>query len=242
MYDPLVVDTFARVYREIAPDPLPAGDTRRALEVITSSTTQTASLTAPSRKPNKPTDVEEVVGLFEAAQALSGLSSTGDTCRVIAQHLQRLVPSALCVFFSYNGGLDELEARYAFGEGGALIVGLRIELGHRLSGWVAANRRTILNSDPVLDLGELARPMGVPMLKSALSTPLVTNDELVGVITLYENRAEAFDEDDRRVIEAIAGHIAYSFKRARDFDKHSRVQPLMASQAEEALSLRTGRS
>src|SRR5436190_2138325 len=50
MYDPLIVDTFARVYREIAPDPLPASDTRRALEVITSSTSQTASLAAPSRK------------------------------------------------------------------------------------------------------------------------------------------------------------------------------------------------
>src|SRR6187431_559114 len=40
MYDPLVVDTFARVYREIAPDPLPVGDTRRALQEITSSTSR----------------------------------------------------------------------------------------------------------------------------------------------------------------------------------------------------------
>ena len=35
-------------------------------------------------------------------------------------------------------------------------------MGQRLSGWVAANRQTILNSDPMLDLGEIAVRLDLP--------------------------------------------------------------------------------
>jgi len=151
-----------------------------------------------------------------------------------------LIPTALCVFYSYDTNTDELEARHASGEGGTVVKGIRIDLGHRLSGWVAANRRTISNSDPVLDLGELARSIS-PALRSSLSTPLLLNDELVGVLTLYSRGLEAFGDDDRRVIEAVATQIAYSFKRALDFDKNTKLQALIVPSDREPISLRRGR-
>ena len=224
MYDPLVVDTFARVYREIAPEPPPVGDTRRALEEITSSTSQTASLTPSPRQTESATSVDDMLALFESARALVGHANVSDTCHVIAKHLYQLIPSTLCVFYSYDASTDELEARHTTGEGGILVKGIRIDLGHRLSGWVAANRRTISNSDPVLDLGDLARSISPP-LSSSLSTPLVLNDDLIGVLTLYTRGLEAFGEDDRCVIESVATQIAYSFKRALDFDKRVSAKP-----------------
>ena len=226
MYDPLVVDTFARVYREIAPEPPPVGDTRRALEEITSSSSQTAPLILSPRKTENASSVDDMLALFESARALAGHASVSDTCDVIAKHLHQLIPSTLCVFYSYDASTDDLEARHTTGEGGTVAKGIRIDLGHRLSGWVAANRRTISNSDPVLDLGDLARSISPP-LSSSLSTPLVLNDELIGVLTLYTRGLEAFGDDDRRVIEAVAAQIAYSFKRALDFDKTSRRQALI---------------
>ena len=48
---------------------------------------------------------------------------------------------------------------HASGEHAELVNGLRIPLGQRLTGWVGANRQTILNSDPVLDLGDMARSL-----------------------------------------------------------------------------------
>src|SRR5207248_4366484 len=65
MYDPLVVDTFARVYREIAPEPPPLGDTRRALEEITSSTSQTGSLITAPRPTGHATGVDDMLALFD---------------------------------------------------------------------------------------------------------------------------------------------------------------------------------
>jgi GAF domain-containing protein len=241
MYDPLIVDTFAQVYREIAPEPVPVGDTRRALEEITSSTAQPGSVVLSSRTANTTTSADEMLTLFESAHALAGHASVSDSCDAIAKHVHQLIPSALCVFYSYDAATDELEARHATGECGTEIKGMRIDLGHRLSGWVAANRRTIANSDPVLDLGEIARTLAPPLL-SSLSTPLLFNDELVGVLTLYSRVSEAFGEDQRSVLDAIAPDIAYSFKRARDLEKDSKRKAFAAPQDRERRSGRTTRA
>jgi GAF domain-containing protein len=106
-----------------------------------------------------------------------------------------------------------LHAAYAAGEGAADLAGIRIPRGQRLSGWVAANKQTILNSDPVLDLGDVARAMR-PRLHSCLSTPLITDGDLLGVLTLYTGQREAFSEDHRRVVEAVATQVGHSLKQA----------------------------
>ena len=87
-----------------------------------------------------------------------------------------------------------------------LVAGLRIPLGQRLTGWVGANRQTIRNSDRVLDLGESARSVS-PRPRSSLSTPMVVNDALVGVLSLYSTNREAFSEDHQRVVEVVARQV-----------------------------------
>jgi putative methionine-R-sulfoxide reductase with GAF domain len=239
MYDPLVVDTFAQVYREIAPQPLPSGNTRRALQEITSSTSKTVSHGLVSRSQENSSSIDQMLALFASAHALTGNASVADTCDVIASRLSQLIPSTLCVFFFYDSGADELVAQFAAGEGSTAIKGMRIELGHRLSGWVAANRRTIVNSDPVLDLGELAR-CEATSLRSSLSSPLLAKDELVGVLTLYRRESEAFGDDERRALEAVAGPIATSLKRARDLEGATKRRLLMASASRDELAFRGG--
>src|SRR5207244_10985695 len=103
------------------------------------------------------------------------------------------------------------EAKYALGEATSEVKGLRIHLGQRLSGWVAANRQTIVNSDPTLDLGEVARCV-LPRLRSCLSTPLLSDDTLVGVLTLYSVTVDGFNEDHRRMVEIVAREIGHTFK------------------------------
>jgi len=61
------------------------------------------------------------------------------------------------------------------------------------------------------------------------------------VLTLYAKGLEAFADDDRRVIEAVAAQVAYSFKRALDFDKTSRRQALIVSSDREEVTFRTVR-
>ena len=99
--------------------------------------------------------------LFDLARSLTASMGVQDGTDLIAKHLRRLVPSSACVFYIYDVDADELVAMHASGEHAAHIKGLRVPIGQRLSGWVAANRQTIRNSDPVLDLGESARAMNL---------------------------------------------------------------------------------
>lgn len=89
-------------------------------------------------------------------------------------------------------------------------------MGQRLSGWVGANRQTILNSDPMLDLGEVARALRPP-LRSCLSTPLTVGNELVGVLTVYSTHRDAFTEDHKRIAEVIARQVSHTVQHALGF-------------------------
>ena len=110
---------------------------------------------------------EEMLTLFSLARGLTSLNTLQDVGDVIAKHLRRLIPSNLSVLFAYDADADELIVVHASGEHAGSVTDLRIGTGQRLSGWVAANRRTIRNSDPVLDFGEAARAM-TPRLRSCL--------------------------------------------------------------------------
>jgi putative nucleotidyltransferase with HDIG domain len=241
MYDPLIVDTFARVYREIAPGPAPIGSTRRALEKITSSTSHGTSLAITSQPAENAASVAAFATLFESAHALTGVASASDTCAAISKYLHQLIEAACCVFYSYDALTDELVAVHGTGEAGAAIGDLRIELGHQLSGWVGANRRTIVNSDPILDLGDLARSVSPP-LRSSLSTALVLNEDLVGVLTLYARGIDTFSDKDRSAMETVAPLIARSLKRAQDFDKQTKRRTTSIPTARAGLSFRSNAS
>ena len=83
-----------------------------------------------------------------------------------------------------------------------------------MSGWVAANRQSILNSDPVLDLGDAVRHLRPPLV-SCLSTPLISKPDLVGVLTVYSTQSEAFTEDHRRLLEVVGRQVSATVKAGR---------------------------
>lgn len=218
MYDPLIVDTFINVHEEIAP---PASEYAEPapLRAITDAATPVGARASTS---NAFEDIsgstEEMLTLFSLARGLSSLNSLQDVGDIISKHLRRLIPYSLSVLYSYDSDSDELWAAHASGEHAGNVTGMRIGTGQRLSGWVAANRRTIRNSDPVLDLGETARAM-TPRPRSCLSTPLLSSGNLVGVLTLYSSTREAFSEEHQRVIEVVARQVTPAVQQSAELQR-----------------------
>jgi diguanylate cyclase (GGDEF)-like protein/putative nucleotidyltransferase with HDIG domain len=222
MYDPLVVDTFLKVFERIVP-PVPKDDDNVSLVAIAE-----ASAGSPRSAPQAKSldeiagSTEEMLTLFDLARGLNAPTDLRDIGEVISKHLKRLIPCSLCVFFIYDVDADELVAAHTSGDNGALVSGLRIGVGQRLSGWVAANRRSIRNSDPVLDFGEAGRGIA-PRPRSCLSAPVVADKELVGVLTLYSTGVNAFSEEHQRVLEIVARQIAPIIKRTAGVDRERSV-------------------
>lgn len=207
MYDPLVVDAFISVHQSLKP--FAEGDSRLPLRAITGASTLNAPPSEPraTRLEEIAASSDEMLTLFELARSLTTNTSASDAADLIAKHLRRLVPSSACVFYLYEIERDELRAAFVFGEHAGLIRELRIPVGQRLSGWVAAHKQTVRNSDPVLDLGESARAMS-HRFRSSLSTPLISGKALVGVLSLYSSNKDAYSEDHERIVEVVARQVS----------------------------------
>jgi putative nucleotidyltransferase with HDIG domain len=217
MYDPFVVDCFLRIHPALSQSDLPVTSNRTAFAAITEASQPAMPSSEVSRLEDISASTEEMLTLYELAKGLSGHTALDDAGDVIFKHLRRILPASTCVFFVYDIETDELVAAHAAGEHSHIFQGLRIVLGQRLTGWVAANRQTIINSDPVLDLGEVSRNLR-PRLRSCLSTPLLVRTELVGVLSLYSTARDSFSEDHRRIVESISGQVGQTVRQSIDYE------------------------
>lgn len=214
MYDPLIVDTFIRVHTEIARDIGKLLPDRSTLGDLTTSG-NTVEAPARSRLEDISASADETATLHELSRSVLDKDTFAEKLEVISGHLRRLVPFSLWILFTYDATRDELVGEHSVGEIATQVKGLRIVLGQRLSGWVAAARQTIVNSDPVLDLGEIART-STPRLRSCISTPLLAGKDLIGVLTLYSPTPDCFTDDHRRQLEIFARHTADMMGRPHD--------------------------
>ncbi len=230
MYDPLVVDTFIRLHPTIVAQ-TPA-DQQHPLFAITGAATPAAEERGRSTRLEDITaSSSEVVALFALAQALGAELKVSEVGDITFGHLRRLVPHAFGILFIYLEASDELTAAYASGESSSLVTGMRVTVGQRLSGWVAASRQTIRNSDPVLDLGEAAKTIS-PRPRSCLSTVLTLRGNLVGVLTIYSTQPNSFSEEHERLVEAVARQIAPAVSRAMEQSDAATLERRAASSSD----------
>jgi hypothetical protein len=107
---------------------------------------------------------------------------------------------------------QSIRCGYADGSLKALLDGPEIRLGEQLSGWVAAHRTPIWNSDATLDLPtDVARAAGVSL---GSSVPLIEADVLVGTVTLYSRAGTEIALEQRMLIQALAPSLAKAVSSA----------------------------
>jgi putative nucleotidyltransferase with HDIG domain len=209
MYDPAVVNAFEGILSEVETraddEPLPDALDRfaRAAREMYGRDAEPEALSLELRL--RATDT--VLCLFDHLARLGRPASLSDTCDITASYLLRLVPAGLVVFFTRDERSETLSAAYASGFGAALFDDLTIHMGDRVSGWVAANRRSMFNADPAIDLGDRARLL-TPALQSELSVPLISGGAVVGSVSLYSVQADAFTDDQCRSVELVIGPVA----------------------------------
>ncbi len=155
---------------------------------------------------------QEAQTLFELSQDLGNSLSLDDTLSVLAARLKRLVPyDSIAIYVRKE---DKLIPEHVSGDNFRLFGSLRIPLGEGLSGWVADNRKPIINGNPSVEPGYLNDPSKFSTLRSALAVPLEGLTGVVGVLTLYRSEKDAFTKDHLRVLLAISSKVAMSIENA----------------------------
>jgi putative nucleotidyltransferase with HDIG domain len=209
MYEPLVVDTFIRVHQALAQQmaSFPAHD---ALRQISHSVAGAGH--PPVTMVVTPEGVsDDILAFVSLARLVSGDASMADVLSLASGLVRELAPASTIGWYVMDEATGYLALRHASGPAAGQINGTSLRLGDGVSGWVAANRQVMINSEASLDLGEQAHS-GL-LLKHALSVPLITRESLVGTITLYSETT--FTESQSRLVQVIAPHLAQAVWAAK---------------------------
>ena len=160
---------------------------------------------------------QEAQTMFELSQDLGNSLSLGETLSVLSMRLRRLIPyDSMAVFLSKNGRLiPELVS----GDNFRLLSSLNIRIGEGLCGWVAENRKPIMNANPQAESGYVNDPEKYTTLRSALAVPLEGLNGVVGVLAMYRADRDAFTADHLRILLAISSKIAVSVENALKYQQ-----------------------
>jgi diguanylate cyclase (GGDEF)-like protein/putative nucleotidyltransferase with HDIG domain len=155
---------------------------------------------------------QEVQMLFELTQDLGNSLSLNETLSVVSVRLKRLVPyDSIAVYVVRD---QKLMPEYVNGENFRLFSSLEIPVGEGLSGWVAQNRKPILNGNPSVEAGYMGDPGKFSTLRSALAVPLEGLNGAVGVLALYRAEKDAFTRDNLRILLAISSKVSLAVENA----------------------------
>jgi diguanylate cyclase (GGDEF)-like protein/putative nucleotidyltransferase with HDIG domain len=155
---------------------------------------------------------QEAQMLFELSQTIGNSLSLDETLSVLSVRLKRLIPyDSIAIYCKKD---DRLIPEFVTGDNFRLFSSLQIPMGQGLSGWVAQNRKAIVNGNPSVEPGYLADDTKFSTLRSALAVPLEGLQGVLGVLALYHSEKDAFTNDHLRILLAIASKLGLSIENA----------------------------
>ena len=206
MYDPLIVDRFVEAQQELSEIAASGQEESDAIDSIANRLRL-----VPEQETTPPVSADDRLPL-KALSLLRSLKpsppglSIGDAGVIISKQFATLSDFAAIAIYCATENHNALSCRYADGPLSGLVDGPEIQLGEKLSGWVAAHRTPIWNSDATLDLpADVARKAGVSL---GSSVALIDNDVLVGTVTFYSGAGAEIGLEQRVLIQAIAPLLA----------------------------------
>jgi putative nucleotidyltransferase with HDIG domain len=211
MYDPQVVDTFIRIHLDIPMAHVDSPGQREVLQRISQSRyeVEKPQELAPDVVASAPSGLLAFVSL---SRLVDGTGTLTDVLALASKLLADVIPGVSGAWYLPDGDSNRLIVADAFGRAAPMLRGMSVDVGDRLTGWVAASRQPIVNSDAKLDLG--SRVDSMPSLRSCMSVPMTSGPSLVAVLTLYAESADAFSGDQVRLIQMVAPHLAFAIRAA----------------------------
>jgi len=203
MYDPAVVAAFLHIKDELLEE-CESTSGQHAFDAIARAR-QTALEHSPLDSPAVTSAMVMMAGRL--GRSIGGSRELASLCDSLHEQLASLRPGVTLVIFQHDPQLDALVAHHASGPHSEAIKELTIGVGLRLTGWVAAHRSTIVNSEAALDLGNLATKLQ-PTPQLCLSAHMAVGTEMVGALTAYSTVDRPFTANEVSLLEMLACLLA----------------------------------
>lgn len=146
----------------------------------------------------------EIYALYEIAQTMGTSLGVSDTMALISSKLSNLVPFSSCALFLFDEESDTLCCRFATGVEAEAIGTMSVRAGQGLTGWVARNRRPLVNARPSAEFEAAGLTAVATTLQSALVAPLVFSDRFIGTLAVYSTQTDFYTDDHRRLLDRVS--------------------------------------
>ncbi len=150
--------------------------------------------------------------LLDVAAATSETLDLERIMANVATIVKEVVHYDLFAILLYSERRGGLTIRYAIGHREEIIRSLLLPLGEGITGIAASTRQPILVTDVRSDPRYLS---ALDAVQSELAVPMLARGRLVGVIDLQSTRLNAYREQDRALLQLIAGRVAVAIDNAR---------------------------
>jgi diguanylate cyclase (GGDEF)-like protein/putative nucleotidyltransferase with HDIG domain len=161
----------------------------------------------------------EIYALYEIAQAMGTSLGVSDTMALISAKLTNLVPFSCAALFLYDEETETLRCRFATGTDAEIIQQVAVHSGEGLTGWVARNRRPLVNARPSADLESAGLAHLSTSLQSALVCPLMFNEKFIGTLSVYHTEAAFYRDDHRRLLDRVSEQAAAVINNSMVFEQ-----------------------
>jgi diguanylate cyclase (GGDEF)-like protein/putative nucleotidyltransferase with HDIG domain len=144
---------------------------------------------------------QEVYALYEIARTFGSSLSVQNTVEVLVDKVGRVVPFQTCVVYLYDELKGYATPAHVAGRNAQILSDKCVAPGEGVTGFALANRCTINQLHPSLDL------VGLDIeheYRSMASLPLFKNEMVLGALSVYSTELEQYTDDHMRFLETVA--------------------------------------
>jgi putative nucleotidyltransferase with HDIG domain len=235
MYDPLIVDRFIEVQAELSQLAESDEAEKEAIDTLATKLRITPDAALPTLAETSDRLPLKALTLLKSIKPSPHGISTEDLGLIVSRQLSKLTGFSAIALYCVTEGGQAVRCLYADKPLVELLNSPEIPLGEKLSGWVAANRTAIWNSDATLDLSaEVAKQANVAL---GSSVPLIDGNILVGTLTLYCDAGKEIAVEQRLLIQSIAPLLATAVSSSTAHDEVVAIDATQKSEKEALYSV-----
>ena len=164
----------------------------------------------------------EIEGSFSRiGSALSSSLKLDEALDLIAELTAEMLHVNCSIVASLDKGGDGV--RVAAQRGGCHEAHRPIDLTLQVGKRAIEERKTIIIND-IKSTGLVTCTYTNPQcLRSMVCTPMIYEDDILGIIAIYSHTSEAFEDGDAKLLEAFAIHAAVAIHNAISYERESKI-------------------
>ncbi len=170
--------------------------------------------------------LEELITINSLSQAISSTLKLDDMLAIVRDQVPALTKAEEMYLALYDAERDVITFPLAVRGGQTFVIPPR-PLGNDEVSYIIKRRRSLNLGADYFSIDELRRSLGIVNgegdVKSYLGVPLISGDEVLGVLAIRSTtRSRAFNLNDDRILTTVASQLSAAIQNARLFERVSR--------------------